>query len=231
MRNIARLVAFDVLAPLVTVAALAAIGIVLMWPKWWVAVFAALCVLIAQAAALNFFLLRRDGVTVGTDDDGPGLRLAVTALMAVVVIAAATVGYTQWTRPDRTFDADRSQAVQVATQVAEATATFSPSDPLAGIEKAAAMMTADTAKSFRTSYAGTTAELAKNKVSQQGQVESAGIQALVPNAATVLVVLRLTQSTPGKAATQGAAGLLMSMTKDDGRWLVADIAPLQRGAA
>ena len=48
------------------------------------------------------------------------------------------------------------------------------------------MMTADTAKSFRTSYAGTTAELAKNKVSQQGQVESAGIQALVPNAATVL---------------------------------------------
>ena len=70
MRNIARLVAFDVLAPLVTVAALAAIGIVLMWPKWWVAVFAALCVLIAQAAALNFFLLRRDGVTVGTDDDG-----------------------------------------------------------------------------------------------------------------------------------------------------------------
>ena len=147
------------------------------------------------------------------------------------VTAAATVGYTQWTRPDSTFDADRSQAVQVATQVAEATATFSPSDPLAGIEKAAAMMTADTAKSFRTSYAGTTAELAKNKVSQQGQVESAGIQALVPNAATVLVVLRLTQSTPGKAATQGAAGLLMSMTKDDGRWLVADIAPLQRGAA
>ena len=231
MRNIARLAAFDVLAPLVTVTALAAVGLVLAWPKWWVAVFAVLCLLIAEAVAVNFLLLRRDGVTAGTDDEGPGLRLAITTLTTVAVAAAVAVGYTHWTRPDRTFAADQTQVVAAATEVAEATATFDPADPLAGVSKAATGMTPDTAKTFRAGYSGTTAALAKKKVSQQGHVVSAGVQSLLPDTATVLMVLRLTQNAPGKAAVEGTAGLLMSLTKDDGRWLVADIAPLQRGSA
>ena len=46
MRNLARVLAFDVAAPLAAVAALLAIGVVLGWPLWWVAVCSVLCLLI-----------------------------------------------------------------------------------------------------------------------------------------------------------------------------------------
>ncbi len=36
MRNLWRLLAFDILAPLAAIAALLAIGVVLDWPLWWV---------------------------------------------------------------------------------------------------------------------------------------------------------------------------------------------------
>ncbi|MCH2220804.1 MAG: hypothetical protein MK097_10855, partial [Dechloromonas sp.] len=87
MRNAWRLAAFDVLAPLAALVALFGIGAVLDWPRWWVAVAAALALLIVEGVAINFWLLRRDRVTVGTDDDAPGLRLAVAFLAAVALCA------------------------------------------------------------------------------------------------------------------------------------------------
>lgn len=82
MRNAWRLVVFDVLAPLATIAALAAIGVLLGWPLWWVSTCSVLVLLVVEGVAINFWLLRRDSVTVGTDDDAPGLRLAVVFLCA-----------------------------------------------------------------------------------------------------------------------------------------------------
>ena len=73
MRNRWRLLAFDILAPLAAVVALLAIGVVLAWPLWWVSVCSVLVLLIVEAMAVNFWLLRRDSVSVGTDDDAPRL--------------------------------------------------------------------------------------------------------------------------------------------------------------
>ncbi len=88
MRNAWRLVVFDVLAPLATIAALAAIGVLLGWPLWWVSTCSVLVLLVVEGVAINFWLLRRDSVTVGTDDDAPGLRLAVVFLCAAAISAA-----------------------------------------------------------------------------------------------------------------------------------------------
>ena len=80
MRNRLRVLAVDILAPLAAIAALVFIGASLAWPRWWVAVCTALCLLVVQGVVVNLVLYRRDGVTVGTDDDGPELRCGVIAV-------------------------------------------------------------------------------------------------------------------------------------------------------
>ena len=90
MRNRWRVLAFDILAPVAAIAALVYIGIALAWPLWWVSVCSVLCLLIVEGVVVNFVLARRDGVTVGTDDDGPGLRLAVAAVATAALVAASS---------------------------------------------------------------------------------------------------------------------------------------------
>ena len=87
---------------------------------------------------VNFVLARRDGVTVGTDDDGPGLRLAVVGLATAALAAAVLVGYTRWTVPDRNLHNDSAEVVGIASSVSEASATFTPQSPTASIDRAAA---------------------------------------------------------------------------------------------
>ncbi len=99
MRNRLRVLRFDLLVPLAAIAALVYVGIALAWPLWWVSVCSVLCLLIVQGVLVNGVLFRRDGVTVGTDDDGPGLRLAVVGVAAAALVAAVVVGYLQWTVP------------------------------------------------------------------------------------------------------------------------------------
>ena len=94
MRNRWRVLAFDILAPVAAIAGLVYIGIALAWPLWWVSVCSVLCLLVVEGVVVNFALARRDGVTVGTDDDGPGLRLAVAAVATAALVAAVFVGYT-----------------------------------------------------------------------------------------------------------------------------------------
>jgi uncharacterized membrane protein YraQ (UPF0718 family) len=74
VRNAWRVFTFDVAAPAATIAALLMIGYALDWRVWWVAVCSVLCTLIVEGMIVNFVLFRRDRVTLGTDDDGPGLR-------------------------------------------------------------------------------------------------------------------------------------------------------------
>ena len=127
------------LAPLAAIAALVYVGAALAWPLWWVSVCSVLCLLIVQGMIVDYVLFRRDGVTIGTDDDGPVLRLAVVGLAAVALVAAVVVGYTQWTVPDRDLRADIAEVVGIASSVAEASATFTPQDPNASIDRATAI--------------------------------------------------------------------------------------------
>ena len=226
MRNLWRLLAFDIVAPLAAIAALLMIGVVLGWPLWWVSACSVLVLLIVQGTAVNFWLLRRDSVSVGTDDEGPGLRLAVVFLSTAALVAALVVGYTHWTTPDREFKADSRDVVQVATGMAEAAASFTPSSPTSSIDRAAAMMVPEQAGPFRQQYAKFSADLAQHNVTAQAATLAAGVEALGPAAASVAVILRVTQTTPGQPPSQAAPGLRITLTKHGGGWLVVDLVPI-----
>lgn len=227
MRNVWRLFAFDILAPLAAVAALLAIGVVLGWPVWWVSGASILILLVAEGVAINLWLLRRDAVSVGTDDDAPGLRLAVVFLCTAALCAAVLTGYTHWTRSDREFSDDSKRVVQVATGMAEAMASFSPTAPTSTIDRATALIVPEHAASFKEQYARSSADLAQHRVTAQAATVAAGVEALGPSAASVAVVLRVTQNAPGQPPSQAAPALRVTLTKRDGAWLVADVLPVR----
>ena len=214
MRNRLRVLAFDIAAPLAAIAALLYIGLALAWPLWWVSLCSVLCLLIVH------------GVTLGTDDDAPGLRLAVAGVAAAAVVAAVTVGYLRWTVPDRTFNNDRDEVVRIASSVSEATATFSPQSPTSSIDRATSMMSPEQAQQFKNEFANVAKELASKNVSATAATISAGVEALGPQVASVAVVLRGTQSAPGKPTDNAVMALRVALSKSDGRWLVDNVTPL-----
>ncbi len=226
MRNRLRVLVFDVLVPVAAIAALVYIGVALAWPLWWVSVCSVLCLLIVQGMIVNFVLARRDGVTVGTDDDGPGLRLAVIGLATAALAAAALVGFTRWTVPDRNLHDDSAEVLGIASSVSEASATFTPQSPTASIDRAAALMAPERAQAFKSEFAGIAKELASENVSAQASTISAGVEAIGPQAASVAVIMRGTQSVPGKPPDNAVLALRVTLSKDSGHWLVDDVTPI-----
>ncbi|HXB86202.1 hypothetical protein [Mycobacterium sp.] len=226
MRNTWRVLAFDIAAPLAAICALLAIGVVLGWPRWWVSACSVLVLLIAEGVMVNVWLLRRDSVTIGTDDDAPALRLAVVALCAVAVVSAVLTGYTHWTLPDRRLKADSAEVVRIATGMAEATATFSPQEPTASIDRAAAMMVPEQATAFKDNFGKATADLAHRNVTASASTLEAGLEAIGPAAAAVAVVLRATQNAPGQPPGNAVLALRIALTKQSDHWLVLDVSPI-----
>jgi hypothetical protein len=226
MRNRWRLLAFDILAPLATIVALLAIGVVLAWPRWWVSACSVLLLLIVQGVGLNFWLLRRDSVSVGTDDDAARLRLGVVFLCTAALSAAVLTGYTHWTTPDRQFKDDSRLVVQIAIGMAEAEASFSPGDPTASANRAAAMMVPEQAGSFKEQYQRFTVDMAQHNVTASAATLAAGVEAIGPSAASVAVILRVTQTTPGQPPDQAARPLWVTLTKRGDNWLVLDVRPI-----
>ena len=226
MRNLARVVAFDIGAPVAAISALLIIGVMLEWPLWWVSVCSILCLLIVEGALVNLVLYRRDSVTVGTDDDKPGIRLAVTGLAAAALASAVAVGYTNWVLPDRAFTTDSAEVVRIATQVSEATATFTPGDPNSSIERAAALMVPERAEAFKAQFGSATADMAKRTMSAQASTVSAGLEALGPSSASVAVIMRGTQSAPGQDPSVAVLSLRVALAKQQGGWRVVDVAPI-----
>lgn len=226
MRNRWRVLVFDLLAPAAAIAALVYVGVALSWPLWWVAVCSALSLLIVEGVVVNFVLARRDAVTVGTDDDGPGLRLAVAGTAAAAVVAAAVVGYVSWTVPDRTLRDDTAEVAGIASSVAEASATFTPQNPTGSIDRAAGMMSAASAERFKSEFATVAQDLGSRNVSAQARTVSAGVEAIGPDAASVAVILRGTQSAPGQRPDTAVLALRVALSKTDGRWVVEDVSPI-----
>jgi hypothetical protein len=226
MRNLWRILAFDLLAPVATVAALVYIGIALAWPLWWVSVCSVLCLLILQGVVVDFALARRDSVTVGTDDDGPGLRLAVAAAATAALAAAVVIGYTQWTVPDRSLSDDSAEVVGIASSISEASATFTPQNPTASVDRAAAMMSPTSADALKSQFTSVAQELTAKNVSAQASTVSAGVEAIGPVAASVAVIMRATQNVPGKPPDTAVLALRIQLSKEGGRWLVDDVSPI-----
>lgn len=226
MRNRFRVLAFDVLAPLGAILALVYLGIALAWPLWWVSVCSVLCLLIVQAVVINVVLLRRDGVTVGTDDDGPGLRLAVVGLTTAALAAAVIVGYTQWTAPAAQANRDMAEVVGIASSAAEASATFTPQSPSANLDRLTALMTTRGADAFRGQFDSMSKDLTGKGLTVTASTVSAGVEAIGPEAAVVAVIMRGTQNGPGRQPSSVALPLRISLLKQDGRWLVDDLSPI-----
>ena len=226
MRNAARVLAFDVLAPLAAIAALLIVGVMLGWPLWWVSLCSILCLLIVQAVIVNVVLYRRDAVTAGTDDDAPVLRLAVVGITTAALVAAAAVGYNRWTLPDRSYDKNSGEVVKIATEVAEATATFVPATPDIAVERAASMMTPEQAEAFKAQFDSTATDLTRRKVTAGARTISAGLEALGSSAASVAVLMRGTQTEAGKPASVAVLALRVALAKLDGGWKVTDVSPI-----
>ena len=226
MNNRIRVLIFDIALPFLIIGGLLMIGVMLGWPLWWVSVCSMLCLLVAQAVVLNAVGFRRDSVTMGTDDDAPGLRLAAVGLAAATLVAAAIVGYTQWTRPDRAFNRDTDEVARIAMEVSEATASFTPSDPSSSIDRATALMAPDSAAAFRTNFGTAIADMAKRNVTAQARTISAGLEALGPSAASVAVLMRSVQSAPGQEPGTAVLALRVALTKLDDGWKVVDVAPV-----
>jgi hypothetical protein len=226
MRNRWRLLAFDILAPLGAIVGLLAIGVVLAWPLWWVSVCSVLLLLIVEAMGVNFWFLRRDSVSVGTDDDAARLRLGVVFLCTAALAAAVITGYRHWTTPDRDFKEDSRTVVQIASGMAEAEASFSPTDPTATVDRAAAMMVPEQAGPFKEQYQKSTVDLAKRNVTATAATLAAGVEAMGPTAASVAVILRVTQNIPGQPPSQAAPALRVTLTKHGDNWLVLNVSPI-----
>lgn len=226
VRNLWRLSAFDAAAPLTAIAALLMIGTILGWPLWWVSACSVLVLLIVEGMVINFALWRRDAVTIGTDDEASGLRLAVVLLCMVALSAAVWTGFTRWTLADRELTRDSKQVVQVASGMAEAAATFLPSAPTSSVDRAVAMMAPEQQKAFKEQYTKSTADLIQRHVTAQAATLAAGVEAIGPTAASVAVILRVTQNVPGQPPTQVAPALRVTLTKHDSSWLVLDLSPI-----
>ncbi len=226
MRNRLRVLAFDVAAPVAAIAALIYLGFAMAWPLWWVSLASVLCLLIVEGVIVNAVLARRDGVTVGTDDDGPGLRLAVVGLATVALAAAVVVGYLQWTVPDRNLRNDSVKVAGIASSVAEASATFSPSSPTAAIDRATELMTPERAEKYKNEFAAVAKQLTSKDVTATASTISAGVEAIGPTDASVAVIMRGTQNVPGKPPDVGVLALRITLSKDGGRWLVDDVTPI-----
>jgi len=226
MRNLWRVAAFDVLAPLAILAGLVYIGFVLDWPLWWAAVAAVLALLVLQCSVINALLFRRDGVTLGTDDDRPGLRLIVVALAAAAVVGAALVGYCTWTVEDRELNTAMGTVVGIASHVAEASATFTPGAPNASIDQATSLMAPQRADAYRREFNDVAKDLTGRGVSGQASTISAGVEGMSPDLASVAVLLRGTQNTPGQPQKVAILALRITLVKDHGRWLVTDVTPI-----
>jgi hypothetical protein len=226
LRKTWRVLAFDIVAPLAAIGGLMLIGTFLGWPLWSVSVCSALCVLIAQGMAVNFWRARRASVTVGTDDHGPGLRLAMVGLATATLAAAVVVGYVRWTVPDRTADTDTGEVVRLATSAVEATATFSPQDPTAAIDRIAALMSAQHAEAYQNTFGKAAAGLAAKNISSQANTVSAGVEQQSADAASVAVIIRASRTSPGSPPEPVVVPLRVGLTKNHGKWQVFDVTPI-----
>lgn len=229
MRNILRVIAFDILAPLAIIAGLDYIGFVLDWPLWWAVVSTILVLLVLQAAVVNVILYRRDGVTLGTDDDRPALRFGVVAVTTAALVAAAVVGYFGWKVKSDERHADAKNVVGIASSVAEASATFTPGAPNASIDRAASLMVPQRAEAYRKEFNGVAKDLTSRGVSGQATTISAGVERIDTDMASVAVILRGTQNAPGQPQKVAVLALRVTLTKADGKWLVFDVTPINAG--
>ena len=97
---------------------------------------------------------------------------------------------------------------------------------ISSIDRAAGMMSPASAERFKNEFAAVAKDLGSRNVSAQASTVSAGVEAIGPDAASVAVILRGTQSSPGKQPDTAVLALRVALSKTDGRWVVEDVSPI-----
>jgi hypothetical protein len=87
-------------------------------------------------------------------------------------------------------------------------------------------MVPERAEAFKAQFGSATADMAKRNMSAQALTVSAGLEALGPGSASVAVLMRGTQSTPGQDPSSAVLSLRVGLSKDSGGWLVFDVSPI-----
>jgi hypothetical protein len=87
-------------------------------------------------------------------------------------------------------------------------------------------MSPERAEAFKAEFAGVAKQLTSRNVSAQATTVSAGVEAMGPGLASVAVVLRGTQSVPGKPVDTAVLALRVTLTKTEDRWQVEDVVPI-----
>jgi hypothetical protein len=221
-----RVAVFDIVSPLTSAAAFVTIGVALGWPVWWVSVCTVLCLLVVQTMGANFYVLRREGTSVGTDPHAPGLRLAAVGMTAASALAAVFVGYTHWVVPNSLRATETGAVVRTATTVAEATATFSPQDPTSAIARASELVDPEKAGEFTEIFDRTATDLTRGGVSTNSTTLSAGVEVISSTAASVAVIMRTVRRGPGDQTESAVQALRVTLTKHDNAWRVLDVEPI-----
>lgn len=227
MRNLWRVFAFDLAAPLATIAALLAIGVVLGWPLWWVSACSILALLVFEGMVANFLRRRRGLLTVGADDNRAGLRLAVVAACTAALVAAVVVGYVGWTVPDRDFKRDSAEVERIASDVMVATGTIAPENPTGSIDKATKLVAPDHVQAFKDKFGKVATALASHNVTAEATPVAAGVEGIGPSAARVAVLVRRTQNVWDQPPKTMVIAARVTLTKQNGHWLVLDVLPIR----
>ncbi len=66
----------------------------------------------------------------------------------------------------------------------------------------------------------------QHNVTAQAATLAAGVEAIGPSAASVAVILRVTQNTPGQPPSRAAPALRVALIKRGSDWLVSDVLPI-----
>jgi hypothetical protein len=89
-----------------------------------------------------------------------------------------------------------------------------------------AMMAPQRADEYKNQFSAVAKELTSKNVSAQASTVSAGVEAIGPDAASVVVIMRGTQTVPNKPPDTAVLALRVALSKTDGRWLVDDVMPV-----
>lgn len=224
--DLIRMLTFDILAPLATIAGLLMVGLVLAWPKWWVAVCAVLVLLIVEGMLFDLWRQRGDGTTTGTEENRALLRLVAVTLCTAALVAAGVVGYQNWTQPDRERKSDKTEVVRIAAEVAEATATVTPLNPAASIDRAAKLFAPERVEAFKEKFGRAANDQALVGVSVEAKMVGAGVEGITPSAASVMVILHGVRSAGDQPPRAAPVAARVKLTKRGDRWLVLDVSPI-----
>lgn len=155
----------------------------------------------------------------------------VAAMAAVVLISVGAAGAVYWTvyRPDRLTDtAAQEQVLDVARAGAEALLSYSPETVDDNVADAKSRLTGDFLQRYSEFADTVVVPAAKERgVKTEANVARAAVSQMRPDSAQVLAfVNQVTTSKERPTPALATSSVMMTLVREDGRWLIAEFNPI-----